>query len=174
MRTAHQVEALEWVDEEKPLWYQVKFHAAFGSADDSLALSDFSPNAVWTGVLPEAGLPENEHRVTLHVLVRDALGAVVSASVLVTVLPLAAAINEDEVTEVTGLLLGESQSQLKNGDAAAALVTVRATNRHSTRFVTRLLAKEFRRSFNQELLPVLNLTRSSTRGRAPLLCPKVE
>ena len=62
------------MDEDLPLWYQVKYHVV-GRAGEPMALSDFTPTDQWEGFLPEAGLSEHNHLVTVILSVRDALGA---------------------------------------------------------------------------------------------------
>ena len=123
MLTSVQVAAADWVDEDRPLWYQVKYQVV-GKAGEAAALSEFSPSATWSGYVPEAGLPQHNYLVTIQLLVRDALGAVSSAARNITVErpSLEGSGQQDEFVDG---LLGSSGDLLKNGDAEAVLVSVK-------------------------------------------------
>ncbi|KAK3262204.1 hypothetical protein CYMTET_28925, partial [Cymbomonas tetramitiformis] len=128
--------APEWTDEDLPLWYSYSYRVVGSVRTEFLLLSEFSPlpGPLYTisTVLPEPGDAAFGWAVTVGTSVRDALGAVASATLNLTVL-------ENEAEDDTALVEGlgaEAESELQDGDTDSALVRVAGAtavlNRHSS------------------------------------------
>ncbi|KAK3237697.1 hypothetical protein CYMTET_52244, partial [Cymbomonas tetramitiformis] len=118
LETDFYISAPAWTDEDLPLQYQMLYRVVGGTASLYTPLmNDYttlaSPYQVRTK-MPEAGLEEHSHLVTVRVSVMDSYNAMSYTEANITVL---------EAAEVdTEALLYQSQDMLRNGDSDSALL----------------------------------------------------
>eukprot|EP00854_Cymbomonas_tetramitiformis_P008311 gene8311-9873_t len=118
LETEFTISAPAWTDEDLPLQYQMSYHVV-GAATSAYTplMNDFttlaSPYQVKTR-MPEAGLEEHDHVVTVRASVMDSYNALSYAEMNVTVL-VAAEVDTDN-------MLFQSEDMLRNGDSDSALI----------------------------------------------------
>ncbi|KAK3260962.1 hypothetical protein CYMTET_30109 [Cymbomonas tetramitiformis] len=122
--TEFQMAAGGWEDEDTPLWYQLSYMVTGGETNpQQTMLNEYKPETRASTKLPEEGLEAFGREVQMFVTVRDALGAVTSASATVEVQPVVVA-DEAELTSYVDAQLASSLTLDSNGDVDASLLVV--------------------------------------------------
>ncbi|KAK3248069.1 hypothetical protein CYMTET_42451 [Cymbomonas tetramitiformis] len=124
LNTSFTMSALEWYDEDFPLWFEIVYQVVGAERAVPRALAAMQGFAgPFVYVLPEGGLEEWGSLVNITLLVRDSLGALAVATNEIRVAPakfesLAARSSEADA------LLDAGTTQLRNGQADMSVLTL--------------------------------------------------
>ncbi|KAK3233866.1 hypothetical protein CYMTET_55841 [Cymbomonas tetramitiformis] len=118
LETYFDIDAPGWLDPDTPLWYQLNYAVVGSGAIDML--TDYQPQTKDRVLVPDNGHPDHLFTVEIYAYVRDALGAVSSASTNITVRPVEVA-NSAEVTDFVASGIAEGETALSNGDVTKTL-----------------------------------------------------
>eukprot|EP00854_Cymbomonas_tetramitiformis_P001955 gene1955-2638_t len=122
LNTTFQMLASDWVDEDNtPLWYQLSYVVTGGTSATQEMLNEYKPDPSTSSMLPEEGLEVAWREVQVFVSVRDALGAVASASAAVVVAP-GAELSDTELTSFVDDNLAAGEVAAANGDADTSML----------------------------------------------------
>ncbi|KAK3277429.1 hypothetical protein CYMTET_14563 [Cymbomonas tetramitiformis] len=124
LNTSFTVEALEWYDEDFPLWYEIKYQVVGAEKSMPRALGAMQGFAgPYAYLLPEGGLEKMDHLVNISLLVRDSLGALTEAAEGVRVTPAVYASLTTRNAQADAML-ASGMSQLRNGEADESVLAL--------------------------------------------------